>query len=289
MRYTADNLLVRPQAVPDNGLITEVTPASAGWEHLHVTVRRLEQGERWSGATASEELVHVILQGRCSVKVGEIDYASVGRRETVFDGKPYAVYLSRNTSFEIIALTDALDIATCRVAATEDHPARLIHPADCGEELRGGGNASRQIVSILPPGFDCQRIVAVEVYAPGGNWSSYPPHKHDVHRFDERGTILEADLEETYFYRFDKPGGYAYQRVYTDDSVIDGLVRAQENDVVLVPAGYHPVVTAHGYTSYYLNFLAGSAQSLANSDDPAFAWIKQDWPPLDPRLPIVKG
>jgi 5-deoxy-glucuronate isomerase len=289
MQYTSENLLVRPQALVGSGLIAEVTSASAGWEHLSMSVQRLKAGERWAGSTADEELVHVVLQGRCSVKAGSIDYENIGRRESVFDGKPYAVYLSRNTPFEITALTDALDIATCRVAATEDHPARLIRPEDCGEELRGGGNASRQIVSILPPGFACQRIVAVEVYAPGGNWSSYPPHKHDVHRVDAAGNLLEADLEETYFYRFDKPGGYAYQRIYTDDGSIDGLVRAQENDVVLVPAGYHPVATAHGYTSYYLNFLAGSAQSLANSDDPAYAWIKQNWPPLDPRLPIVKG
>ncbi len=289
MPYTSENLLVRPQSLEDSGIITEVSPASAGWEHLSMSVRRLKSGDRWAGSTTDEELVHVVLQGRCSIFTNSFHYENVGQRKSVFDGKPFALYLSRNSSFEILALTDELDIATCRVIATEDHPPRLITPDQCGEELRGGGNASRQIVSILPPGSDCQRIVAVEVYAPGGNWSSYPPHKHDVHRVDVDGTLLEADLVETYFYRFDKPGGYAYQRVYTDDGSIDGLVRAQENDVVLVPAGYHPVVTAHGYTSYYLNFLAGSAQSLANSDDPAFAWIKQDWPPLDPRLPIVKG
>ncbi len=289
MHYTSESLLVRPRSIEENGLITEVSPATARWEHLSMTVRRLKLGDRWAGSTADEELVHVLLQGRCSVRTNTDQYENIGRRTSVFGGKPFALYLSRNTSFEIVALTDDLDIATCRVAATEDHPARLVIPEHCREELRGGGNASRQIISILPPGFDCQRIVAVEVYAPGGNWSSYPPHKHDVHHVDKDGNLLEADLEETYFYRFDKPGGYAYQRVYTEDGSIDGLVRAQENDVVMVPAGYHPVVTAHGYTSYYLNFLAGSAQSLANSDDPAFAWIKQDWPPVDPRLPIVKG
>jgi 5-deoxy-glucuronate isomerase len=289
MSYSADNLLIRPQPTTENGLITQVTPQRAGWEHLSMMVRRMKAGECWQGTTTDDELVHVILQGRCTIHTNTFDYANIGQRMSVFEGKPYALYLSRNTAFEITALTDDLDIATCQVAATEDHPPRLIRPQDCGEELRGGGNASRQIVSILPPGFDCQRIVAVEVYAPGGNWSSYPPHKHDVHRLDDQGNLLEADLEETYFYRFDKPGGYAYQRVYTDDGSIDGLVRAQENDVVLVPAGYHPVVTAPGYSSYYLNFLAGSAQSLANSDDPAFAWIKAEWPPLDPRLPLVKG
>ena len=85
------------------------------------------------------------------------------------------------------------------------------------------------------------------------------------------GNLLEADLEEIYFYKIDHPGGYAYQRVYNDDRSIDGVMMAQNHDSVLVPEGYHPVVSAHGYTTYYLNFLAGSAQSLANSDDPAYS------------------
>ena len=154
-------------------------------------------------------------------------------------------------------------------------------------EIRGGGNATRQINSMIPPGFDCQRLVAVEVYTPSGNWSSYPPHKHDVHRQDEQGNLLEADLEEIYFYKLDRPEGYAYQRVYTADGSRDQLVLARSNDVVLVPEGYHPVVSAHGYTTYYLNFLAGSAQSLANTDDPDYAWIKAQWQTQDPRLPVV--
>lgn len=131
-------------------------------------------------------------------------------------------------------------------------------------------------------------MVVVEVYTPGGNWSSYPPHKHDIHRVDETGKVIEADLEEIYFYKLDRPEGYAYQRVYTDDRHIDAVMMAQQHDMVLVPEGYHPVVSAHGYTTYYLNFLAGSAQSLANADDPAYAWVKETWTGIDPRLPIVK-
>jgi 5-deoxy-glucuronate isomerase len=127
----------------------------------------------------------------------------------------------------------------------------------------------------------------VEVYTPSGNWSSYPPHKHDEHRLDENGNVLEADLDEIYFYKLDKPEGYAIQRVYSGDGRLDELVMARNDDLVLVPEGYHPVVSAHGYTTYYLNFLAGSAQSLANSDDPQHAWIKETWTEKDPRLPIV--
>jgi 5-deoxy-glucuronate isomerase len=139
---------------------------------------------------------------------------------------------------------------------------------------------------MLPPGFDCEKLVVVEVYTPGGNWSSYPPHKHDVHTVAPDGALIEADLEEIYYYKFDKPGGYAIQQVYTADRSIDAIVRAQDNDAVLIPAGYHPVVSAHGFNTYYLNILAGSAQSLANTDDPQYAHIRAEWRDKDPRLPF---
>ena len=126
-----------------------------------------------------------------------------------------------------------------------------------------------------------------EVYTPGGNWSSYPPHKHDVHRKDSEDNLLEADLEEVYYYKIDKPEGYAIQRVYTDDRSIDSVVVAPNNDIVLVPVGYHAVSVAYGYNCYYLNVLAGSAQSLASCDDPAYAWIKETWTGKDERLPMV--
>jgi 5-deoxy-glucuronate isomerase len=130
-------------------------------------------------------------------------------------------------------------------------------------------------------------MIAVEVYTPPGNWSSYPPHKHDHHRTDGRGALLEADLEEVYFYKIDRPDGFAIQRIYTDDRTLDRTIVATNDDLVLIPGGYHPVAAAPGYTVYYLNFLAGSAKSLASADDPAHAWVKQAWPPLDPRLPLV--
>ena len=104
---------------------------------------------------------------------------------------------------------------------------------------------------------------------------------------DNAGQLLEADLEEIYFYKIDRPEGYAIQRVYTLDSRLNEIILARNDNVVLVPEGYHPVASAHGYTTYYLNFLAGSAQSLANADDPEHAWIKQTWRDRDARVPIV--
>ena len=287
MHYTSETMLIRSQDSGGTGVFARVTAEQAGWDYLNMAAMRLNRGERFGDNTKNCEHVSVILGGVCNIRTSAGEFLNVGRRPDVFSGMPYAIYLSGNTDFEIEALTDGMEFASCWVPTDEDHPARLVTPVDSAVELRGGGNASRQINGIVPPGFDCQRIVAVEVYTPSGNWSSYPPHKHDVHREDEKGNLQEADLEEFYFYKIDRPGGYAYQRVYNGDRSIDGVMMAQQHDIVLVPEGYHPVVSAHGYTTYYLNFLAGSAQSLANSDDPDYAWVKGTWTFKDPRLPIV--
>ena len=278
-------LLVR--ATAESGEYTRVTPATAGWEVLHFAARRMLRGERWSHHTGEAEYALVVLGGICSVRSSQGEWHEIGRRPDVFSGMPYTLYLPRRTPFTVEALSEDLDLAYGWCTVTADYPPQLVTPADVTIEIRGGANATRQINNMIPPGFNCQRLVAVEVYTPSGNWSSYPPHKHDVHREDDNGNLLEADLEEIYFYKLDRPEGYAYQRVYTADGRLDELVMARHDDVVLVPEGYHPVVSAHGYTTYYLNFLAGSAQSLANSDDPDYAWIKETWTGKDPRLPVV--
>ena len=235
----------------------------------------------------------VILSGSLNVDSPAGKWENIGVRSSVFEGLPYALYFPRHTSFSLTANTP-VEIAVATAPTDQDHAACLISPADIGVEIRGGGNATRQINNIIPPGFDCHRLVLVEVYTPGGNWSSYPPHKHDTHRLDSAGILLEAALEETYFYKIDLPNGFAMQRIYTDDNSpihhsnqgFDALVVPTTNDVVLVPAGYHPVSSPPGYTTYYLNALAGSAQSLANFEDPHHAWTKTTFHGKDLRVPI---
>jgi len=264
-----------------------VTAPQAGWRYLNAGLRQFYQTETWSTDTGDYETALVILKGKCSVKTSKNTWNELGRRPDVFSGMPYAVYLPRRSHFEITALTSRLEIAYCWVPSYLDYEERLIRPEDCAIEIRGGGHATRQITSIIPPGFDCERIVCVEVYTPGGNWSSYPPHKHDVHRTGPSGEILEADLEEIYLYKFNQPHGFALQRVYTQDRKLDQTVAAYDNDMVLVREGYHPVSAPWGYDCYYLNFLAGSSQSLACTDDPDHEWLKQRWGEPDPRLPMV--
>ncbi len=282
---SSSRVLIR--ATPDRSVYQHLTPKQVGWNLLHCEGRRLKKGERFAGETGNNEYAFVVFGGTCSVHHSGGSWDRVGRRPNVFSGMPYAFYLSRRTKFEIAATSEELDLALAWCHTGQDHPARLITPDQVSVEIRGGGNATRQINSLLPPGFDCDRLVAVEVFTPAGNWSSYPPHKHDVHKTDSSGRILEADLEEIYFYKIDKPEGFAVQRVYNDDRSLNEVVVAHNDDIVLVPEGYHPVAAAHGYNVYYLNFLAGSAQSLAASDDPEHAWIKQTWKEKDPRVPVV--
>lgn len=288
MPYTSESLVFRPKLRSgEPGVFNRVTAQDARWSMLNVELRRFGKGESWTHETGEHEAVLVLFGGTMSVKSNRGDWASIGKRAHVFDGMPWALYLPRRSSFTLTATSERLELAYAWVATDQEHPARLVTPEDSKIEIRGGNNATRQINSILPPGFDCHRLVAVEVYTPGGNWSSYPPHKHDVHRVDKGGGLLEADLEELYCYRMRQPDGWAVQRVYTDDRRIDATVTAQDGDIVLIPEGYHPVSAAYGYDCYYLNFLAGSAQSLAAVDDPAHAWVKTTWDLKDPRVPLV--
>lgn len=281
----AGSLLVKPDFSQNEYL--RVTPASAGWEHLSFAARRMMQRQLWEGDTGEAEMAFVILGGVGAVLSSRGEWRSIGRRANVFAGMPYTLYLPRRTQFRLECVSPELDVAYAWAAADEDHPPQMIPPSRVNVEIRGGDNATRQINQMILPGFDCQRLVAVEVYTPSGNWSSYPPHKHDQRRLDEDGTLLEADLEEIYFYKIDRPEGYAIQRMYTADGSRDELVLARDSQLVLSPEGYHPVVAAPGYNCYYLNFLAGSDQSLAASDDPRYAWVKATWKAKDPRLPLV--
>lgn len=194
---------------------------------------------------------------------------------------PYALYLPVATRYTVVADTEC-DLAFCYSRAEEYHPPALITPAEIEVEIRGAGNATRQINKIIRPEFPAHRLLVVEVYTPGGNWSSYPPHKHDVHN-----PPGEVDLEEIYYYRVDRPEGYAIQKVYTPDRRLDDTLTVRDGEMVLVPEGYHPVVAAHGYNVYYLNALAGSARSMAASDDPDYIWVRDTWRDKDPRVPLV--
>lgn len=284
MPHYMKDLLIKPvPPVSPSGETMVVTPESTGFEYLTMRIRKMLRGEKFSSETGACELGLVVLGGWCSVESTAGSWINFGSRAHVFDGLPTALYLPITTEFTVVAETDC-EIALCFSLAEEKFPARVITPDEVEVEIRGGANATRQINHILKPEFPAQRLLLVEVYTPSGNWSSYPPHKHDVHSPPE-----EVDLEELYYYKIDRPEGYAIQRVYTPDGRIDQTLTVRDGELVLIPEGYHPVVAAHGYNVYYLNALAGSARSMAASDDPDYAWVRQSWTDQDARVPLVKG
>jgi len=255
------------------GECDEVTPETASWAHLSFAVRR----GPFSAQTDADEIALVVLGGRCTVRV-EGEMWELGGRAHVFDGMPWSLYLPRDTAYEV---DGAAEVAICGARADTRREPVLIGPADVEIEVRGSGNATRQINHIVKPEFPADRLLVVEVFTPSGNWSSYPPHKHDEDR--PPGEVV---LEETYYFRTD---GWAVQRLYSPRHDLDLTETVRDGDLLLVPYGYHTTAAAHGYDLYYLNALAGDRRSMASVDDPALAWIRGAWADLepDPRVPLV--
>lgn len=262
------DLRVRPKERDDSGAVLEVTPESAGWSYVGFKVLKLEPGEGAGGGDAGREACIIVLSGRCDVEVGAQRFENIGQRMSVFeDAPPAAVYAPAGALYAITART-VVEIAIGSAPGAGGGEARLI-PADrISRETRGQGTNTRYVRNILPETERADSLLIAEVITPGGNWSSYPPHKHDRLAEPE-----ESHLEEVYYHRLNPPQGFAFQRVYTDDRSLDETVSVEDGDVVLVPRGYHPVGAPHGYDLYYLNIMAGPKRTWIFNNDPAHAWI----------------
>ncbi|MFC4119771.1 5-deoxy-glucuronate isomerase [Nonomuraea zeae] len=255
----------------------EITPEAAGWAYSGLRVVDLA-GEPVKFTTGPEEMLVLPLTGACEV-VAEGERLPLTGRASVFDGPTDFAYLPIGTTATI---SGHGRVALPSARATRRLPIRYVAAVQVPVEVRGSGQASRRINNFCAPdAFDCDKLVAVEVITPGGNWSSYPPHKHDT------AGEGEAELEEIYYFE----GGPGYQRVY---GTHETLAEVSGGDVVLVPHGYHgPSMAAPGYDLYYLNVLAGPARqrSMACRDDPRHAWIRASWAdqPIDPRVAPAGG
>lgn len=261
-------LLVRPHAPDAAGTVLEVTPQSAGWDHVGFKVVNLAAGQSTSEAAGGRETCLVVLTGKADITVGTDTHKGLGGRASVFeDAAPAAVYVPAGQSWSVTA-DGAVELAVCSAPGTGDGAARVIEPAKMSREVRGQGTNTRYVRNILPETEPADSLLVVEVITPGGHWSSYPPHKHDTATAGE-----ETALEETYYHRLSPPQGFAFQRVYTDDRSLDETVCVQDGDVVMVPRGYHPVGAPHGYDLYYLNVMAGPKRQWIFRNDPAHDWI----------------
>jgi 5-deoxy-glucuronate isomerase len=270
-----------------------IKPSLAGWRYLAFSTRRLRGGTGITIGPGPVETVVVVLSGR------DVDVRGLGTlpgRTSPFADLPSAVYVPAGRQRLRIRAREDTELAIAFAPLSGRHGVAmdpvLITPDDIAVEIRGAGNASRQINHIVAPSFPADRLEVVEVYTPSGNWSSWPPHKHDVDAMPG-----EAVLEEIYHYRFRRPEAWGVQRVYRRPGTPayeasgprDAFFEVRDGDVVIVPDGYHPFSAAHGDDAYYLNALAGDRRTMACSFDPDLDWVRGSWEAMeaDPRLPLV--
>jgi 5-deoxy-glucuronate isomerase len=265
-----------------------VTPESAGWGYSGLRILTLKPGQAHALSTQDSEFLILPLTGGCTVTVGGQSFELEGRTG-VFAAVTDFAYVPRGSE-ALISSADGGRFALPS-ARTERGglPARYGRKADVPVELRGAGACSRQVNNYCLPGtFEAEQLLVCEVLTPGGNWSSYPPHKHD-----EARPGVESELEEIYYFEVSGGAdGFGYQRVYgTPDRTIEVLAEVRSGDTVLIPHGWHgPSIAAPGYDLYYLNVMAGPGQDRARliCDDPAHGWVRATWvsQDIDDRLPF---
>jgi 5-deoxy-glucuronate isomerase len=285
----------------DVTVLCDITPEMAGWNRSGLQVLRLAAGATVDLDAGGSERAMLPLVGGCTVSSGGRTIVLAGR-QSVFSHVSDWAYVGCHLDARITAQHG------CEIAIASARAERRIDPyrvdaADVPVEVRGAGTSTRQLNNFLAPGIaDADRLVAVEVLTPRGNWSSWPAHKHDHELRDASGAILEAELEEIYYYRISTTSGgthgaareFGMHRTYDLADQWDMSTMVQSDDAVLVPSGYHgPCVAAPEYDMYYLNVLAGEQpeRTLAFTDDPALAWIRESWTQqaADPRVPFTSA
>ena len=272
--------LLRPAAGP--GRILHVTPESAGWDCVEFGVVEAAAGAPWSGVQAARETAIVPLAGRGRVCVGDELVVELSR-SSVFEEMARIVYLPPGIPYRIESET-GLQASVGSAPAEGRYPVRVFEPSEMRVEIRGGGQAHRQVVHSLAHPLPAERLILYEVYVPRGTWSGWPPHCHD-------GRDGSPYLEEVYYFRLDRPEGYAIHRNWRDDEGYDDAMVVSDGDVALVPKGYHTSVACPGSNMYFLNYLAGELRDDDRRTPPCFAaehtWIESDWTAGEWGLPVV--
>ncbi|GAA1492070.1 5-deoxy-glucuronate isomerase [Curtobacterium herbarum] len=296
---TNDTWFIPAGSRPEDGWSTVVDGRVDGWTHTGLRTGELSDGGELHLPSDAVERIVVPLAGSFTVTYADSTKADTTQvldgRSSVFDGPTDVLYLGSGTTATI---TGRGRFAVAEAPTDQHKPAAYVPRQDVPVELRGAGQSSRQVHNFgTPAALDAVKFIVCEVITPAGNWSSYPPHKHDTNRPGQ-----ESDLEEIYYYEsavargVDAPESadpFALHRTYaSDDRQIDEFRQVRTGDVALVPYGWHgPAVAAPGYDMYYLNVMAGpDPERVWNiTDDPAHGWVRQVWESetIDPRLPYT--
>lgn len=251
-------------------MIQTVVSVGKDTDLIGIDLAQLDAGESLDVTRAADESLVMVLSGVVDTTVDGNALGRAGRRHSVFESPGHAVYVPPRAELTCTAVDGPAELAICSAPLADDPaaPARLVGPgdqriADVGEE-----SWARTVRTVLGPEHAAGRLLVGETINPPGNWSSYPPHKHDDHR-----PPTEVKLEEVYLFKVDPPGGFGVQIRYDGDG--EQLCTVRDGDVAAIPSGYHPVVAAPGYSLYYLWVMAGQGRQMAPFFDPQHAWVQE--------------
>ncbi|MDH7500233.1 MAG: 5-deoxy-glucuronate isomerase [candidate division NC10 bacterium] len=254
---------------PQEGYTPLIRRGKTGMEHLELGVLQMSSVQDFRGRTGEDEMLLVLLRGMVHLEARGKRWEFLGGRKNVFEGRATAAYLPRRTAFKLTSLGES-EIAFCRARSREEGEPYLVSADEVRVSQRGEAGFQREIHELLPLDWPASRLIVGETFNFPGQWSSYPPHKHDQER-----PPVESKMEEIYLYQIDPPQGFGLQRIYSPEVGLDEALVITNNLAVGLPAGYHPVVAAPGYRLYYLWLLAGESRQLIPYDDPDHAWVKR--------------
>lgn len=270
--------LYYPSPHSESAIVERVNPGNSPLKWITFSQLRLNDATpEWELDTGANEMVIDILGGHCTVHVDagplSATFPEIGQRADVFSGRPTMVYVPRDCRVRLFSEREGCDMALIAAPAQNRHIPVLVCPEECLTLTVGKENWQRSVATSIGDNVKADRLLVGETINPPGNWSSSPPHKHD------RREGNEVPMEEVYFYRMEPEQGFALQRVYTsptDTEPFDVTYAVKQDDIVVLPRGYHPVVAAPGYRLFYLWALAGDERKYGSwSDDPAHAWVKE--------------
>lgn len=236
-------------------------------QNVEIDMLKLADGEKKTYSEADKEYGVLILGGKCTVEGKDFKYENIGERETVFDGPATCVYVPRNTEFTITGVGE-VSICISKCPSCKDHKPVLIKPEDVISKDLGKPGWQRRAMFILDERVEADQIYIGECWIEGGQWSSYPPHKHD-----DMNMPTEAATEEIYYYEFDKPQGFGIQKVYTMEGDVDETYTVKSGDFVEIPRGYHPFHSAPGYKNCMLWIMAGPVRGFYMTTDEEHKWL----------------
>lgn len=265
------------------GMTPLIAPATHPLKLLNFAMLQLEPGESYQAQSEGDEVGLVFLHGTGTVAVNQQTISDLGGRASVWEGRATGVYVPRDATFTVTAQTP-IEVAICRTAAASDHPVQVVRPDQIVVREVGNPGYQRIIHDILGL-TNCQahQLLIGETFSRTGNWSSFPPHKHDTY-----AAGVEAQQEELYFFKIRPAQGFGVQLIYTRPGTrfepLDEALMVHQDDVTIMPYGYHPVSAPPGYDVYYLWFMAGLPRIMLPNEDPDHTWVKMA-PPEERAFP----